>query len=113
MGESVLNLNLKMKVVLTIFILFSVFAINSGTPILDLGRILGGIGHGNRYGYGNRYGNRWGGNRPGGGRFRRDITKTVLTERYPNEGYFKHYPNGFHAIVKRDAPKIEWQKPDV
>ena len=94
--ESVLNFNLKMKVVLAIFILFSVFAINSGTPSgtpieRQVGGIIGGIGLGNRYGYGNR-------------RFRRDTTKTVLTKRYPNEGFFKHYPNGFHAIAKRSIP---------
>ena len=95
--ESVLNFNLKMKVVLAIFILFSVFAINSGTPSgtpigRQVGGIIGGIGLGNH-------------NRPGWGRFRRDTTKTVLNKRYPNEGFSKHYPNGYHAIAKR-SPTI-------
>ena len=63
--KSVFNLNLKMKVVLAISILFSVFAINSGHIVLP-GFSIGigsggiGIGHGNGYGYGNGYGNGYG-----------------------------------------------------
>ena len=63
--KSVFSLNLKMKVVLAISILFSVFAINSGHIVLP-GFSIGigsggiGIGHGNGYGYGNGYGNGYG-----------------------------------------------------